>query len=131
MEHSVEGRLPFATAPLAELALTLPDEYLIGPDGTTKWVLKEAMRGLVPDVVLNRRDRIGFDVPLRTWPAMIPDMPDLLRSALELLPVHASAMRPLLDRVSRAETLSPHDAFTLWRLVGLTDWASDFRVVFD
>jgi asparagine synthase (glutamine-hydrolysing) len=131
MEHSVEGRIPFVSEPLVQLALSLPDDYLVSPDGTIKCVLKAAMRGLVPDVVLDRSDRIGFDVPLHTWPSLIPDVADLLEAALDLPPVHAPAMRPLLGRVRRGETLSPGDALTVWRLVGLSDWASDFQVVFD
>ena len=96
-----------------------------------KCVLKAAMRGLVPDVALDRSDRIGFDVPLHTWPSLIPDVADLLEADPDLPPVHAPAMRPLLGRVRRGETLSPGDALTVWRLVGLSDWASDFQVVFD
>jgi asparagine synthase (glutamine-hydrolysing) len=33
----------------------------------TKWVLRESMRGLVPDAVLDRRDKIGYETPQARW----------------------------------------------------------------
>ena len=63
MAFSVESRVPFLTTSFAELVLSLPEEYLIAPDGTRKAVLRTAMRGVVPDVILDRRDKIGFQTP--------------------------------------------------------------------
>lgn len=63
MRWSVESRVPFLTTDLAEFVLSLPEEHLAGPDGETKRVLRRAMRGIVPDEVVSRRDKIGFEVP--------------------------------------------------------------------
>lgn len=63
MRWSVESRVPFLTTDLAEFVLSLPEEHLLGPDGETKRVLRRAMRGIVPDEVVSRRDKIGFEVP--------------------------------------------------------------------
>ena len=67
MAVSLENRVPFLTTPLAEFALSLPDDFLIGPDGTTKTLLRAAMRGVVPDLILDRRDKIGFVTPEARW----------------------------------------------------------------
>jgi asparagine synthase (glutamine-hydrolysing) len=67
MAFSIESRVPFLTPQLVECVLSLPEEFIIAPDGTTKAVLREAMRGLVPDAVLDRRDKIGFETPERQW----------------------------------------------------------------
>ena len=67
MAVSLENRVPFLTMPLAEFALSLPDDFLIGPDGTTKTLLRAAMRGVVPDLILDRRDKIGFVTPEARW----------------------------------------------------------------
>jgi asparagine synthase (glutamine-hydrolysing) len=67
MSASVESRVPFLTAELYEHFASLPDEYLISPDGTTKHVFREAMRGIVPDAILDRRDKIGFRSPEAKW----------------------------------------------------------------
>jgi asparagine synthase (glutamine-hydrolysing) len=67
MAVSLENRVPFLTTALAEFALSLPDDFLIGADGTTKTLLRAAMRGVVPDLILDRRDKIGFVTPEARW----------------------------------------------------------------
>ena len=65
MHFSIESRLPFLTTDMADLLLSLPEDYLIGADGQTKRVFRSAMRGIVPDTILDRRDKIGFSTPDR------------------------------------------------------------------
>ncbi|HEX7071667.1 MAG TPA: asparagine synthase (glutamine-hydrolyzing), partial [Rhodothermales bacterium] len=66
MHFSREVRLPFLDYRLVEFALSLPDESLFFR-GESKWVLRRAMRGIVPDSILDRRDKVGFATPWRTW----------------------------------------------------------------
>ena len=67
MQFSVESRLPFLTLPMAQLLLSLPEHYLISPRGETKHIFRAAMQGIIPDDVLARRDKIGFETPEFTW----------------------------------------------------------------
>ena len=67
MRFSVEGRVPFLTTEMANLLLSLPEHFLISDSGETKSVFRSAMRGIVPDVLLNRKDKIGFDTPDKEW----------------------------------------------------------------
>jgi asparagine synthase (glutamine-hydrolysing) len=67
MRFSVESRVPFLTTQLAEFLLTLPENYLISPQGETKHIFRAAMRGIVPDAILGRRDKIGFATPESDW----------------------------------------------------------------
>lgn len=67
MAFSVESRVPFLHVDFVELVYALPEDYLIGRDGTSKHIFREAMRGLVPDVILDRRDKIGFATPENLW----------------------------------------------------------------
>lgn len=67
MHFSVESRVPFLTTDLADFLLTLPEHYLIAANGETKSVLRAALRGIVPDEILDRRDKIGFATPERQW----------------------------------------------------------------
>ena len=67
MRWGVESRVPFLTTDLAEFCLTLPEHYLVSPTGETKHILKSAMRGIVPDAILDRRDKIGFATPEQEW----------------------------------------------------------------
>lgn len=67
MAFSIENRVPFCTIPLAEFCLSLPPEYLVDRRGVTKKVFRAAMRGIVPDAILDRRDKIGFATPELSW----------------------------------------------------------------
>jgi len=67
MRFSVESRVPFLTLDMVNLLLSLPEHYLISEKGETKHVFRAAMRGIVPDDVLDRRDKIGFATPEHAW----------------------------------------------------------------
>jgi len=54
MAHGLEGRVPFLDWSHIQHALSLPPEWKIGPDGTEKWILREAFRGLLPKDLLHR-----------------------------------------------------------------------------
>lgn len=66
MAHSVEVRVPFLDHRLVSLAFSLPlDWHLRGP--WNKFVLREAMRGRIPESVRTRQDKMGFPTPSRKW----------------------------------------------------------------
>lgn len=67
MRFSVESRVPFLTNGFADLLLSMPESFLVSPAGETKSVFRAAMRGIVPDEILDRRDKIGFGTPERDW----------------------------------------------------------------
>lgn len=67
MRWSIESRVPFLTTDLAEFLFSLPEAYLLSPEGETKHVFRAAMRGLVPDAILDRKDKIGFQTPEKDW----------------------------------------------------------------
>jgi asparagine synthase (glutamine-hydrolysing) len=121
MRHSVESRVPLLNPRLAEFVFALPEEHLIAPDGTTKAVFRQALRGLVPDAVLDRRDKIGFETPqgrwletLRPWVEGVlttaQAVPALNRAAIETNWAAAKAGRRGLDG-------------TVWRWLNLIRWA--------
>jgi asparagine synthase (glutamine-hydrolysing) len=66
MAHSVEVRLPFCDHRLAEFVFALPSSLLMG-DAQTKRLLREAMRGILPDVVRTRWNKQGFVPPQDIW----------------------------------------------------------------
>jgi len=67
MRFSVESRVPFLTIDLADFLLSLPEDYLISRHGETKRVMRAGLRGIVPDEILDRRDKIGFATPEANW----------------------------------------------------------------
>jgi asparagine synthase (glutamine-hydrolysing) len=66
MAWSRELRQPFLDHRLAELAFRLPSQCKIFR-GVTKVVLRQAMRGIVPDAILNRVDKLGYQAPQGKW----------------------------------------------------------------
>jgi asparagine synthase (glutamine-hydrolysing) len=67
MYHSIEARVPFLDHRLVELVFHLPPEMKIN-GARTKYVLREALRGSLPEAVRMRRDKIGFRAdPCLTW----------------------------------------------------------------
>jgi asparagine synthase (glutamine-hydrolysing) len=67
MRWSIESRMPFLTIELAEFMLKMPESFLLSEQGQTKHVFRAAMRGIVPDEILDRRDKIGFQTPEHQW----------------------------------------------------------------
>ena len=65
MAASIESRVPFLDHKLVEFSTALPDRLKMR-GWTTKWVLREAMKGLLPESILKRR-KMGFPVPLGRW----------------------------------------------------------------
>jgi asparagine synthase (glutamine-hydrolysing) len=66
MAHSVETRLPFLDHRLVELARRMsPDWFLKGP--WNKLLLRESMRGRIPESVRSRVDKMGFPTPMAAW----------------------------------------------------------------
>ncbi|TCT17512.1 asparagine synthase (glutamine-hydrolysing) [Melghiribacillus thermohalophilus] len=65
MAHSLELRVPFLDKEVFRVAREIPVSEKI-TNGTTKWILREAARGIVPDHVIDRK-KLGFPVPIRHW----------------------------------------------------------------
>jgi asparagine synthase (glutamine-hydrolysing) len=122
MEYAIESRVPFLTPHMAELILGLPEQYLLGDDGTTKTVFRAAMRGVVPDAILDRRDKIGFATPEQQWLEILrPWVETTLREAD---PARTPGLH--LDAV-RAEWQSVIDGrspfgWHVWRWLNLIRW---------
>jgi asparagine synthase (glutamine-hydrolysing) len=124
MAHSREVRLPFLDRRIAEFAYSLPSEFLFR-DGVTKAVLRDAVRGLVPSEVLDRRDKVGYEPPQAQWfsePAFT-----------------ATVAEVLLDYGARARGLYAIDAIeadlhagrwrdptAIWRALNLELWLRSF-----
>ena len=130
MTHSVESRVPFLTPALVQFVLSLPEEYLIARDGTSKSVFRAAMRDVVPDPVLDRRDKVGFATPERNWLIQLrPWVVDILRDDAGLPPVFDPEVvqqewQSLVAGQARFD-------FRFWRWINLIVWARNFDISFE
>ncbi len=66
MAHGLESRVPFLDHALVEFAATMPSDVKF-KEGTMKYALKHSMRDMVPPAILERKDKMGFPVPLTEW----------------------------------------------------------------
>lgn len=129
MAVSVENRVPFLTPELVRFAFSLPDEFLIDGDGVTKSLLRDSLRGLVPDVLLDRRDKIGFQTPEGRW----IKTSELLRAKLRSffsgnMPQFLSPSFPqyAIDVIDGRRSYDP----AVWRVANLIRWAELNGVAF-
>lgn len=131
MAHSVESRVPFLTTEFVEYLSALPASLLIADDGTSKAVFRKAMRGLVPDEILNRQDKVGFATPEELW------FRGTQRKAAEALVTETVKLYPeVFDGENTMALLRdilegrrPVDA-TLWRIINIGVWGRTFAVRF-
>lgn len=127
MRWSVESRVPFCDHRLVEHVLALPTELIIG-GGETKRVLREAMRGRLPERVRTRKDKIGFATPDR----------DLLMTgegksfAESIITSESFRSRPYWDAEKVEEMLKEHlsgrknHAGVIWKLIIVELWLRRF-----
>jgi len=66
MAHSREVRLPFLDHNLVEFVFQVPDRLLMR-SGWTKWIIREAFRGIVPQEITDRVDKLGYMPPQAKW----------------------------------------------------------------
>jgi len=128
MAHSIEARVPFLDHPLVEFDLALGNDHKI-VGGDTKRVLRKGMTGILPDVVKERRDKLGFATPEEIWfrGPLRPQIEKGIESTLERYPglMNATGVRALAKDMLDGNR--PLD-FTLWRIVNLGIWGERFGV---
>jgi asparagine synthase (glutamine-hydrolysing) len=115
--------VPFLTPAFAQLLFSLPEEYLLASDGTRKAVFRQAMRGIVPDQILDRRDKIGFSVPMRSWfAALKPWIAERL--------AHVGGLPGIESAEITRRWHDGSDPYLVWRCVSLSTWAERFGARF-
>lgn len=119
MRHSIETRLPFLDYRVVEFGLGLSLSLKVR-GGVQKAVLRDAMRDVVPAAVLNRRDKIGFAAPDRSWE---PHFQALWRDHV-VASTHLKELLPAALEIAPA-SLSPS---ARWKLINLAIWAETYFI---
>lgn len=128
MAHSIEARVPFLDHRLVEFSLALGNDHKI-VGGDTKRVLRRGMRGILPEAVRERRDKLGFATPEQIWfrGPLRGLVEDGIERTLARYPelMNATGVRALAKEM--LDGVRPLD-FTLWRVVNLGMWGERFGV---
>ena len=96
MAHGVEIRLPFLNAALVQFIFSCPTSCKI-QDGFTKWILRKSMENILPDELVWRTDKIGYEPPQKQWMEH-PVLIDYMHEAKKKL-VHYDLLKPqVLDK---------------------------------
>lgn len=126
--HGVEVRPPLLDHRLVSFAGGLPATSRIG-GGFSKRILRDAVRGLVPEGVLNRQGKIGFNAPIIEWlnGPLGPFVERLLShdAFLSLPGINTSEVRGVVIERCRARSWNPRDwdsAYKVSMLINLTVW---------
>jgi asparagine synthase (glutamine-hydrolysing) len=124
MAHSIEVRVPLLDHKLIEFAATIPPNLKLR-NGTTKYIFKQAMRGMLPDEVIDRPKK-GFAVPLRRW------FRGQLNSFVhDLLLSDTVRQRGIFNTEYIAQLLKWHEEgrnldMQLWTLISFELWCREF-----
>jgi asparagine synthase (glutamine-hydrolysing) len=128
MAHGIEARVPFLDHRLVEFSIAIGDHHkIVGAD--TKRVLREAMQGILPEKVRNRRDKLGFATPEEDW--FRGPLRELVLAGVEqTLGRFPQLLNPAGVRAHVADMIEgrrPVD-FSLWRIISLGIWGRVFAV---
>ncbi len=126
MVHSIESRVPFLTREMAEFCLSLPEEYLIDMHGCSKSIFREAMRGIVPDPVLDRREKIGFATPENAWISILSNWVDeVLYSAKNIPYLYMDKVCREWQDIKNGKKMFD---WRVWRWICYTRWVQLFTI---
>jgi asparagine synthase (glutamine-hydrolysing) len=128
MAHGIESRVPFLTPEIVSFALSLPDRYLLDDRGVGKHVFREAMRGITPDPILDRNDKIGFATPEEKWLREVRPWADSVinSSTARELPLfnYTELANEWRDTVEGKKPFHPR----IWRWLNLIRWIDVFGI---
>ncbi|MBA3356869.1 MAG: asparagine synthase (glutamine-hydrolyzing) [Pyrinomonadaceae bacterium] len=124
MATSVESRVPFLDHKLVEFTCALPQRLKLR-GSTTKYILRQSMKGLLPEEVLSR-PKMGFPVPIGSWfrgpYAWVLDEYVLSERATSRALFNSDFVRSLVKRHQVGENHSER----LWALVNFEIWLRQF-----
>lgn len=123
MRFSVEARVPFVDYRVVEFVMNLPAVYKIH-NGWSKYVLRQATNGLIPQAVQWRKDKMGFVTPEVEW---MSELSPLIRKTFTETSLRSRQYvnpRFVMEQVSN-RTISTGD---IWRVFNLELWMREFNI---
>jgi len=124
MAHSIEARTPFLDFRLVEFTLGLPGDLRLS-NGWTKQVLREAMKGIIPEEIRLRRDKIGFATAEWEWIKQ-PSFRKLLAASLEA--AEGMISHEVLQEYDRMRAGKAPFSHKFWKTICFGRWVDRFSV---
>ena len=120
MSYSIETRVPFVDHKNVETALSIDSELKI-KNGWSKYILRKIMDKIMPDSLVWRKDKIGFELDEDHFFKTIE------KEFFELL-IESEIAKKLLNKNQNADSLSRLSTRHKWRLYNLIKWEKEFNV---
>ena len=127
MAFSLESRTPFLDYRLVEYTLSTPSELKIR-NGETKYILREAMKGILPEKIRKRKDKIGFETPQDKW-FRTQDFQTLINEILNSDSFHNRGLvnpQKALDMYSKHLKNEINISKDIWKWIHLELWFREF-----
>ncbi|MDD5362911.1 MAG: asparagine synthase (glutamine-hydrolyzing) [Ignavibacteria bacterium] len=126
MAFSVEARVPFLDYRLVEFIFSIPSEYIIR-NNFTKYSYRQSMRGIVPDRILNRTDKIGFYIDEFE---LLRKSKDVVKKVIEELKTDNGIVKKEFILKSLDKLLSDRNEYDskLWRIFNFIIWQQLFQI---
>jgi len=120
MKFSIESRTPFADdISLIEYVFQIPSAYKIY-EGWSKYLLREATKGILPDEIRTRTDKIGFAVPEYSW---LKESKDVMKEYMtDDLCAFFNVRKVLDDWDVLVDNQSESGITSVWRFINLAIW---------
>jgi asparagine synthase (glutamine-hydrolysing) len=118
MGVSLEARVPFLDHKFVELAMSIPEKVKT-KDGTLKHILKKAVRGVIPDELIDRPKQ-GFGVPIHEW------FFDRLGGEMKRTLEEFCRETDLLDRDEVLSIVDQKRSIESWYLLNLALWHKEY-----
>lgn len=129
MAFSIESRLPFLDYRIVNFLFSLPENYKV-QKGVTKYILRESMKGILPEDVRTRIGKLGFPTPMNDWMRE----PEMVRFIKRLISSDSFYERGYHRPSSVQKIFQAHigkklnAGQTLWKIINLELW---FRIFID
>lgn len=123
MAHGIESRVPLLDHPLIEFAATVPADVKF-EGGNMKYMIKQAYKDVLPEGLLQRRDKMGFPVPLREWFA--GELNEMVR---DIFHGSKARTRDFINYDAVLKNFDKADRFSrkTWGLLSLELWHQQFH----
>jgi asparagine synthase (glutamine-hydrolysing) len=123
MAHGLESRVPLLDHPLVEFAATVPADVKF-KGGNMKHLIKQVFSSHLPLKILQRRDKMGFPVPLKEWFER-----DLRDFVIDICHRMAAKNRPYINSSAVIRNLGTEARFSrkIWALLSLELWYEAFH----
>lgn len=119
MRHSIETRLPFLDYKVLETALSTNNNYKI-KDGWTKYLLRKAVNEILPQNIVWRKNKFGFEAPTKSWLSGIDhDMKKIIKKS------------NIINKISNNIEFDKLDNKQKWKIFNIAKWEQIYNVKID